>query len=99
MFDDIIDDIRYDGKHSYEDTILPVEKAYEQYGKRIAILGGLDVDFICRSSPDEIYQRARAMLEQSANSGGYGLGTGNSVPEYIPQEKYFAMISAAIDAR
>jgi uroporphyrinogen decarboxylase len=39
------------------------------------------------------------MLEISANRGGYGLGTGNSVPEYVPQENYFAMISAAIDAR
>lgn len=99
VFDDITDDIRYDGKHSYEDTILPVEQAYEQYGKRIAILGGLDVDFICRSSPDEVYRRARTMLEISANRGGYGLGTGNSVPEYVPQENYFAMLSAATDAR
>ena len=99
VFDDIVEDIRYDGKHSYEDTILPVEKAYAQYGKRIAILGGIDLDFICRSSSDEVYTRSRAMLEQSAAGGGYGLGTGNSVPEYVPQENYFAMIAAAIDAR
>jgi len=99
VLDDITNDIRYDGKHSYEDTILPVEQAYEQYGKRIAILGGIDVDFICRSSPDEVYKRSRAMVERSALCGGYGLGTGNSVPEYIPRENYFAMASAATDAR
>ena len=99
VMDDIIDDIGYDGKHSYEDTILPVEQAYEQYGKRIAILGGLDVDFVCRASPEDVYKRARAMLERTAGRGGYALGTGNSVPKYVPQENYFALVSAATDAR
>ena len=99
VFDDITDDIRYDGKHSYEDTILPVEQAYEQYGRRIAILGGMDLDFVCRSTPDDVYRRSLAMLERSGDRGGYGLGTGNSVPEYVPQENYFAMIAAATDAR
>jgi uroporphyrinogen decarboxylase len=47
VMDDIIDDIKYDGKHSYEDKILPVEQAYEKWGNRIAILGGIDLDFVC----------------------------------------------------
>lgn len=99
LMDDIIDDIGYDAKHSFEDTIQPVEEAYEQYGRRIAILGGLDVDFVIRAEPEAVYRRAKAMLERSADRGGYALGTGNSVPEYIPQEHYFAMIAAAIEGR
>jgi len=35
----------------------------------------------------------------AAARGGYGLGTGNSVPEYVPRENYFAMLSAATDLR
>jgi len=99
VMDDIIDDMKYDGKHSYEDVIQPVEEAYTQYGKRIAILGGIDVDFICRSTAEEVKRRAKAMLEQTATNGSYALGTGNSVPEYIADEKYFAMISAATETR
>jgi uroporphyrinogen decarboxylase len=99
LMDDIIDDIRYDGKHSYEDTILPVEEAYELYGRRIAILGGIDVDFVIRSEPEVVYRRSKVMLERSAERGGYALGTGNSVPEYVPPEHYFAMIAAAIEGR
>jgi len=38
------------------------------------------------------------MLDRSARAGGYALGTGNSVPEYVPDANYFAMISAAIQA-
>ena len=96
---DIIDDIKFDGRHSYEDTIMPVEEAYEQYHDRIATLGGIDVDFVCRSTPEEVYARSAAMLERSAGRGGYALGTGNSVPDYVPDANYFAMIRAALDQR
>jgi uroporphyrinogen decarboxylase len=99
IMEDIITVMRYDGKHSYEDVIMPVEDAYARWGGRIAILGGIDVDFIIRSSGDKIFERSRAMLEATAARGGYALGTGNSVPEYIEDEKYFAMTHAALNAR
>jgi len=95
IMDDIIVDLRYDGKHSFEDVIMPVEKAYLKWGRRIAILGGIDLDFICRSLPETIRRRADAMLQLSSKTGGYALGTGNSVPEYLDDEKYFALIGAA----
>lgn len=97
VMDVIIDDIGYDGKHSYEDNILPVEEAYERWHKRIAILGGIDLDFVCRSSPDAIRERSRKMLERSADRGSYGLGSGNSIPEYVPDANYFAMTGAATE--
>jgi uroporphyrinogen decarboxylase len=90
--------MQYDGRHSYEDAILPVEEAYERYSGRIAILGGIDVDFVCRAAPDEVYRRSKAMLERSAMRGAYALGTGNSVPDYVPDEGYFAMTRAALEA-
>jgi uroporphyrinogen decarboxylase len=97
VMDIIIDDIGYDGKHSYEDKIMPIEEAYEKYHSRIALLGGIDLDFVCRHSPDEVYQRSKKMLERSAGRGSYALGTGNSVPAYTPDENYFAMTRAALD--
>jgi uroporphyrinogen decarboxylase len=64
---------------------------------RIGIIGGLDVNFVIRRSEEEIALRARAMLERVRGRGGYALGTGNSVPEYVPQEHYFAMIRQALE--
>jgi uroporphyrinogen decarboxylase len=96
LMDGIIDDLKYDAKHSYEDAICPVEEAYQRWGHRIAILGGLDVDFLVRSSPQAIYDRAKRMLAQAP--AGYALGTGNSVPEYLPDASYLAMTRAALDA-
>lgn len=98
VWDDIIDDIGYDGKHSWEDAILPVEEAYATYGERIAILGGLDMDFLCRESPDAIAGRCRGLLDLSREKGGYALGTGNSIAPYIPRASFRAIVDTVINS-
>lgn len=97
IMEDVIEDMKYDGRHSYEDNIIPVEEAYRRWGGRIAILGGLDVDFLIRSDEETIFRRAQAMLDLAKEKGSYALGSGNSIPEYIPNEKYFAMTAAVAD--
>jgi uroporphyrinogen decarboxylase len=96
VMDTIIDEIGFDAKHSYEDNIIPVEQAYEKWGSRITVLGGIDIDFICRSTPETVYNRAAAMLKKTSERGAYALGSGNSIPIYVPQENYLAMIAAAV---
>jgi uroporphyrinogen decarboxylase len=91
VMDDIIDDMKYDAKHSFEDNILKVEDAYVKYGNRIAILGGIDLDFMTRKTPDEITARCDRLINLTKFKG-YALGTGNSIPDYIPFENYTAMI-------
>lgn len=93
VMDDVIDEMRYDAKHSFEDLILPVERAWESYHQRIAILGGIDIDFLVRSGTDAIKSRSLNMLDISG-SEGYALGSGNSIPTYVPIENYLAMIEA-----
>lgn len=95
VMDDVIG-MGYDGKHSYEDVIQPVERAYDAYRGRIAVIGGIDLDFICRSAPEEVFARSRAMLEKTGGEG-YALGSGNSIPYYVPHENYFAMVAAALE--
>ena len=97
LMDAIIEDLKLDGKHSFEDGILPVEEAWDRWSGRIAIVGGLDVDYLARRQPEEIYRRSLSLLEKTSGSGGYALGSGNSIPDYVPAENYLAMIRAAID--
>ncbi len=92
IMDDLLDDVRIDGKHSFEDTIQTVEEAHQKYGRRIAILGGIDVDFLCRADQSAIRRRVRGTLEACHPGGGYLLGTGNSVANYVPLENYLAML-------
>ena len=98
VMDDIIYDISSDAKHSYEDGITPVEQAYERLKNKIAVVGGIDIDFLCRRTPEEVYERAANLIEMTKEDGGYLLGSGNSIPEYIPRESFFAMLSAALNA-
>jgi len=80
-----------------QDNICPVETMYEKYAGRLAIMGGIDVDYLCRASEEEITRRSRAILEQTAERGGYALGSGNSIPDYIPLKNYLAMTRAAME--
>lgn len=85
-----------DAKHSFEDVICPIEQVYETYKGRLALVGGIDVNYICTNTPEAVYNRSLAMLGRSSADGGYALGTGNSVPYYVPSEGYAAMIAAAL---
>lgn len=96
VIEDIIADMQFDARHSYEDNIVPVEKAYDDLKGRIAVLGGIDMDYIISRTPEEIYKRSRAMLEK-AQDGGYALGSGNSIPDYVPFEHFLALNRAALD--
>jgi len=92
IIDELIDDVKIDGKHSFEDTIEDVRDAKRTYGRRTALIGGIDVDFLCRSSEPAIRRRVRETLDICMPHGGYCLGTGNSVANYIPLDHYLAMV-------
>ena len=95
IMDDLIDDVGIDGKHSFEDTIADVRDLKSTLGQRIALLGGLDIDFLCRASQIEIRQRVRDTLSICQPGGGYCLGTGNTVANYVPLDNYLAMLDEA----
>jgi uroporphyrinogen decarboxylase len=89
---DLIEDVRIDAKHSFEDTIEDVCEDKKIYGSQITLLGGIDVDFMCRASSEDVRKRVRDTLDICLPGGGYCLGTGNSVANYIPVENYLAML-------
>jgi uroporphyrinogen decarboxylase len=92
IIDDLVDAVKIDAKHSFEDTIEDVCEAKRTYGRKIALLGGIDVDFLCRSDEKAIRRRVRRTLEACMPGGGYCLGTGNTVANYIPLDHYLAMV-------
>lgn len=95
IIDDIVQDMKFDGRHSYEDSITPVEQAYQNLHGKIAIMGGIDLNFLMSATSEEVYIRAKNILLKAKKWGGYALGTGNSVPDFIPNENYIALLKAA----
>jgi uroporphyrinogen decarboxylase len=91
IMDDIVSSVQADAKHSFEDTIEDVADAMERWGGRIAFLGGMDVDFMCRADEAAVRARVRHTLDR-CGTRGYCLGTGNSVANYLPIDNYLAML-------
>jgi len=85
-----------DAKHSNEDQIAPFSEWIERYGGKIGLFGGIDMDVLCRQDPSTVFEIA---LEQGKRyrdtANGYALGSGNSIPDYVPVEAYLAMVRAA----
>jgi uroporphyrinogen decarboxylase len=95
IYEDLIGKVGIDGKHSYEDAILPPEQFQARYGSRVAVLGGLDVHTLAAGTLDDVRRRARQLIETCGARGRYAIGSGNSIPSYIPAENYLAMVETA----
>lgn len=92
LMDSLINYVHIDGRHSFEDEIEPVVEAKRKYGSQIALLGGIDVHFLCTASEEQIRKRVRETLDICHPGGGYCLGSGNSVANYIPVDNYLIMM-------
>lgn len=100
---DIMDEVialGINAKHSNEDAIAPYEKWIELYSSRIGLLGGIDLDILCQKPPDEVVAIVRERGRRyRATAQGYALGSGNSIPDYVPVEGYLAMVRAVQSLR
>jgi uroporphyrinogen decarboxylase len=85
-----------DAKHSNEDAIAPFDEWISLYGDRIGLLGGIDVDLLCLKEPaeivDDVFEKGSRFR---ASAHGYALGSGNSIPDYVPVDGFLAMVEAA----
>jgi uroporphyrinogen decarboxylase len=92
IMEDLIADVGIDGKHSFEDAILPVQEFQQRYGERIAVLGGLDLNILSGGTDSDVRKHVRLLLEVCGGRGRYAVGSGNSVPTYVPVRNYLAML-------
>jgi len=95
VMEDLIEDVRIDGKHSFEDGVMPITEAKKLYGDRICLLGGIDVDKLTRYSPEDLRKHVRNVIDRCLPGGRFAVGAGNSIPSYIPIENYLTMLDEA----
>ena len=96
IMDDLIDDVGIDAKHSFEDAICPIPEAKKRWGGRVGLLGGVDIDALTRLDPDALRVYVRKTIDACAPGGRFAIGSGNSIPDYIPVENYLTMIDEAL---
>ena len=99
VMEDLINNVKIDAKHSNEDQIAPFSVWIDKYGDRIGNFGGVDTDHLCRKSELEIKEKIRDVIAYSIGHGGFALGSGNSIPEYVPATGYLTMVETAREIR
>lgn len=88
-----------DAKHSNEDQIALFPEWVERYGGRIGNFGGFDVDAVCRLDKKALREYIVEVLRKVEGHGGVAVGTGNSIPSYVPLENYLNMVEIVREYR
>jgi uroporphyrinogen decarboxylase len=92
VMDELIDDVGIDARHSFEDVIMPVWEAKREWGSRLSLLGGVDMDVLARGTEEQVRAYTRRCVEECAPGGGWALGSGNTVANYVPLANFLAML-------
>jgi uroporphyrinogen decarboxylase len=95
IMDDLIDDVGIDAKHSFENAIMPVADFQALYGRRVGVLGGVDIDVLGRFAPEAVRAEVRRIIDVCHPRGRFAIGSGNSIPSYIPAKNYLTMLDEA----
>ena len=85
-------DYGVDAIHPIEPKAMNIFEVKERYGDKLCLIGNIDVDLLARGSVNEIKLNVKNNIEQVGFNGGYCVGSGNSIPEYVLLENYIAMI-------
>ena len=89
-----------DAKHSNEDQIATFDKWIRLYGKQIGLFGGFDMNELIMNDYDYVFEKVRREASgYRAMTGGYGAGSGNSIPDYMNTDGFKAMIDAVMSVR
>jgi hypothetical protein len=94
LMEDIIE-LGIDAKHSNEDQIAPFSVWIEKYSDRIGLFGGFDMNELILNDYTYVFEKVRREGTQfRAMAKGYGLGSGNSIPDYMQVDGFMAMVDA-----
>jgi uroporphyrinogen decarboxylase len=94
IFDEIIA-CGVDAIHPIEPKAMQIAEVKQRYGKQLCLIGNVDVDLLSRGSVEQVKAQVKSNIECAAYNGGYCVGSGNSIPDYVNFENYLAMLQAA----
>lgn len=78
--------------HPIEPKAMDIVEVKSRYGNKLSLIGNIDVDLLSRGTKDQIRKNVLNNLEKVGYNGGYCVGSGNSIPEYVNFENYITMI-------
>ena len=99
VMDDLIS-VGIDAKHSNEKSIASFDHWIEKYNDKIGLFGGFDMNDLILNSYETVFAQVFAEgIRYRQMARGFGLGSGNSIPEYASVDGFMGMIDATNEIR
>jgi len=83
-----------DAIHPIEPKAMELVEVKRRYGDRLCLIGHVDVDLLARGTREDVRNQVKYNIETAAYNGGYCLGSGNSIPEYVNFDNFVTMLEA-----
>jgi len=95
ILEDLIS-IGFQAIHPIDPTSMDINEVKEKVGRRLGIIGNIHTDLLASGTPGEVRELTKKRIREIAPGGGYALGSGNSVPNWVQFENYQAMRETAL---
>jgi uroporphyrinogen decarboxylase len=95
VMEDLIS-IGFDAIHPIDPTCMDIREVKRKVGQKLGIMGNISTDLLSRGTPEDVREITKATIRDIAPAGGYALGSGNSVPNWVRFENYQVMRETAL---
>jgi uroporphyrinogen decarboxylase len=96
LIDELLE-IGINALHPIQPEAMDLAYLKKKYGKKLCLIGNVEVHKLSTSSPEEIRKIVTDRLKIGAPGGGYCLGSSNTITYYVKLENYIEMINACIE--
>ncbi len=91
-------DCGFDALHPIEAQAMDIRAVKRDWGDRLCLLGNIDLAYpLGLGTPKDVRAEVRALIRDCGPGGGLGVGSGNSVPEYVSYANWTAMREATLE--
>jgi uroporphyrinogen decarboxylase len=84
------------GIHPNEPQSVDMAEMKLQWGDRLSLLGGIDLDLLSRGTVEQVIELTKSLIYTVGPGGGVAFGSSNSVAKYVPLVNYKAMLDTVL---
>lgn len=87
----ILIELGFSAVHGCEKQANDLNYLVEEFGNDIVLVGNMDVDFLSKTTPEEVREETQRMLKIGGRKGKFCAACNTSPQDFIPEENYLAM--------
>jgi len=85
-----------DALHPIDPTAMDIVRVKQAYGDRLCLLGNVSTELLRSGAASEVEEAVKELLRTVAPGGGFCLGSGNSIPDWVDMDNYRALLNTTL---